>query len=136
MFTHETTLRVRYAETDKMNYVYYGNYAQYYEVGRVEAMRALGITYAWMENELQVMMPVMNANIEYLRPAFYDDLLIIRTSIPLLPEREIIFESVIVNEAGKVLNKGMIRLCFIDILTKKRIAIPDALLDKLIHYYG
>ena len=136
MFTHETSLRVRYAETDKMNYVYYGNYAQYCEVGRVEAMRALGITYAWMENDLKVMMPVMNANFEYLRPAFYDELLTIRTSIPILPEREIVFESIIMNEAGKVLNKGMVRLCFIDMATNKRIAIPEALLERLTGYYG
>ena len=110
MFTHQTSLRVRYADTDQMGYVYYGNYAQYYEVGRVEAMRSLGITYAWMEKEMATMMPVMNANFEYLRPAFYDELLTIETNIPLIPENEIIFESQIFNGNNKVDNKGMIRL--------------------------
>ncbi|HQW12913.1 MAG TPA: thioesterase family protein [Saprospiraceae bacterium] len=135
MFTHQTSLRVRYADTDQMGYVYYGNYAQYYEVGRVEAMRSLGITYAWMEKEMATMMPVMNANFEYLRPAFYDELLTIETNIPLIPENEIIFESQIFNGNNKVVNKGMIRLCFVDIKTKKRINIPSALLDKLISHY-
>jgi acyl-CoA thioester hydrolase len=118
-----------------MNYVYYGNYATYYEVGRVETMRALGITYAAMEDEMHVMMPVMNASFEYLRPVFYDELLRVETKIPILPEREILFESAIYNEKNKVVNKGLIRLCFVSTLTKKRISIPQVMLDRLITYY-
>lgn len=135
MFRHTTSIRVRYAETDKMNYVYYGNYATYYEVGRVEAMRSLGVTYATMEDDLHVMMPVMNASFEYLRPAFYDDLLRIETTIPILPEREIVFVSEIFNAQGKLLNKGVVRLCFIDTQTKKRIETPRILLEKLNEHY-
>ncbi len=135
MYSHSTSIRVRYAETDKMNYVYYGNYATYYEVGRVETMRALGITYAAMEDEMHVMMPVMNASFEYLRPVFYDELLRVETKIPILPEREILFESAIYNEKNKVVNKGLIRLCFVSTLTKKRISIPQVMLDRLITYY-
>ena len=93
MFEHTHQLRVRYAETDQMAYVYYGNYAQYCEVGRVEAMRSLGLSYAKMEAEWGVMMPVMKMEMEFKRPAFYDELLTIVTTIPELPDKEIIFET-------------------------------------------
>ena len=98
MFEHTHQLRVRYAETDQMAYVYYGNYAQYCEVGRVEAMRSLGLSYAKMEAEWGVMMPVMKMEMEFKRPAFYDELLTIVTTIPELPDREIIFETSTYNE--------------------------------------
>lgn len=135
MFEHTHHIRVRYAETDQMSYVYYGNYAQYYEVGRVEAMRSLGLTYASMESEYGVMMPVMKMEIEFLRPAFYDELLTIQTTIPFLPEKEIIFQSSIFNEKNKIVNKGKITLCFIDSTSKKRINTPDFLLEKMREFY-
>jgi len=135
MFEHKHQLRVRYAETDQMSYVYYGNYAQYYEVGRVEAMRSLGLSYASMETEWGVMMPVMKMEIEFLRPAFYDELLTLETTIPVLPERDIIFQSSIFNERNKIVNKGKITLCFIDSNTKKRVNAPEFLLDKMRQYY-
>lgn len=137
MYEHKHQIRVRYAETDQMQYVYYGNYLQYYEVGRVEAMRALGLSYAQMETEWDVMMPVMSANIAYLRPAFYDDLLTIVTTIPELPDREIVFQSTIYNELGKEVNKGTVVLCFVHKSGRKRISIPEQLLSKLKpHYEG
>ena len=76
MFTHETNIRVRYSETDQMRYVYYGQYAAYFEVGRVEAMRSLGIRYASLEEDHGILMPVMNMHVRYLRPAEYDELLL------------------------------------------------------------
>jgi len=118
-----------------MSYVYYGNYALYYEVGRVETMRSLGLSYALLENEVGVMMPVMKMDIEFLRPAFYDQLLTVVTSIPSLPEKEILFQSEIYNESNKIVNRGNVLLCFIDKSTKKRITAPDILLDKLREYY-
>ena len=98
MYQHRHAIRVRYGETDQMSYVYYGNYALYYEVGRVETMRSLGLSYAFFENEIGVMMPVMKMDIEFLRPAFYDQELTILTTIPELPGREILFQSEIFNE--------------------------------------
>lgn len=136
MFKHTHQLRVRYAETDQMSYVYYGNYAQYYEVGRVEAMRSLGLSYAQMEADWGVMMPVMKMEIEFLRPAFYDELLTMETTIPVIPDMDIIFNSTLSNERNKIVNKGLITLCFVDIKTKKRVSVPDKLLDKLKEHYG
>ncbi len=135
MFEHTHQLRVRYAETDQMAYVYYGNYAQYYEVGRVEAMRSLGLSYAKMEAEWGVMMPVMKMEIEFLRPAFYDELLTMVTTIPQIPDRDIVFESSIYNEKNKLVNKGKITLCFVNINTKKRVDVPEQLLEKMKAYY-
>ena len=135
MFELTHQLRVRYAETDQMAYVYYGNYAQYYEVGRVEAMRSLGLSYAKMEAEWGVMMPVMKMEIEFLRPAFYDELLTMVTTIPQIPGREIVFESSIYNEKNKLVNKGKITLCFVNINTKKRVDVPEQLLEKMKAYY-
>ena len=80
MFTSETQVRIRYSETDKMGYTYYGNYAQYYEIGRTELIRKFGITYKSLEDE-GIMLPVLSLNIKYIKPSFYDDLLTIKTSI-------------------------------------------------------
>ncbi len=92
MYEHQTTVRVRYAETDPMNVVYYGNYAQYFEVGRVESFRELGFSYKIIE-ELGIMLPVVELNIKYLRPARYDDLLTIKSQIKTLPtDHRIIFD--------------------------------------------
>lgn len=135
MYKHSHPIRVRYAETDQMSYVYYGNYAQYHEVGRVEAMRSLDLSYAVMENEIGVMMPVMKMEIEFLRPAFYDELLTVHTYIPDLPGKEIVFYSEIFNDRNKIVNKGTVTLCFIDRSTKKRITAPEMMLDKLRAYY-
>lgn len=118
-----------------MSYVYYGNYALYFEVGRVETMRSLGLSYAVMENEVGVMMPVMKMDIEFLRPAFYDELLTVKTAIPELPDREITFLSEIFNEKGKIVNRGHVTLCFVSKETKKRISAPELLLDKLRPFY-
>ena len=135
MYQHRHAIRVRYGETDQMSYVYYGNYALYYEVGRVETMRSLGLSYAFFENEIGVMMPVMKMDIEFLRPAFYDEDLTILTTIPELPGREILFQSEIFNENKKIVNKARILLCFVDKSTKKRVDAPPILLEKLREFY-
>ena len=77
MFSHTIQTRVRYSETDKMGYVYYGNYTHYYEIGRVETLRSLGIEYRMMEDDLHIFLPVKSLNVRYLRPAYYDDLITI-----------------------------------------------------------
>lgn len=84
MILHLTTIRVRYSETDQMGYVYYGNYAQYLEVGRVEWLRNLGISYKSLE-EMGIMMPVINLQLTYLKPAKYDDLLSLNTCLTKKP---------------------------------------------------
>ena len=84
MYSNEISLRVRYAETDQMGYVYYGNYAQYYEVGRVELLRSIGVSYKSLE-EMGYELPVVNFSINYLKPAHYDDNLILKTSLIEIP---------------------------------------------------
>ena len=91
MFIHETHVRVRYGETDQMGYLYYGNYAQYYEVGRAEAIRSLGISYKELEEDYGIMMPVMSLQMRFVRPALYDELLTIRTHLRHLPSERLHF---------------------------------------------
>ena len=134
MFQTETQLRVRYSETDRMSYVYYGNYAQYFEVARVEALRSLGITYKKME-EGGLLLPVLEYSIKYFKPAFYDDLLTIKTVIPKLPEARIYFEYETYNEAGTLLNKAITTLVFINAGNGKPTAAPEYLLEKMRDYY-
>lgn len=131
MFVSETQFRVRYGETDQMGYVYYGNYAEYFEVGRVEAIRSLGMTYRGMEEELGVMMPVKSLNIKYLRPVFYDDLITIKTMITSLPERNITFHSEIFNHEGVLTTGATVILSFVDIKLKQTTNIPEPLLNRL-----
>jgi len=120
----ETQIRVRYAETDQMGFVYYGNYATYYEVGRTEALRQLGTTYHTLE-ERGVLMPVVELKVQYIKAAMYDDLLTIRTIVPDVPDRNMVFYYEIYNEAGMLLNKGETTLVFISNETRKRVRCPE-----------
>ncbi len=134
MYISETTVRVRYAETDKMGYVYYGNYAQYYEVGRVEALRALGSSYKDMEDN-GIMLPVFLCDMKYIKPAVYDDLLIIKTTIRQIPTVKIIFEYEIYNQKNELLNTGSTSLVFIDMATNKICHAPSSFIDKIKKYF-
>ena len=85
MYSATTHIRVRYGETDQMGYLYYGYYALYYEVGRAESIRELGFTYRQLE-EMGIMMPVIELNSQYFRPALYDDLITVKTILKELPD--------------------------------------------------
>lgn len=135
MFTHETRLRVRYAETDRMGYVYYGTYAQYFEVGRVEALRSLGLSYRRMEED-GVMLPVHDLQVKYHKPAFYDDLLTVRTSIIELPSVRIRFAYEVFNEARDLLTEASTTLVFIDRATNRPRRAPEQLLALLAAHFG
>ncbi|MDN4166359.1 thioesterase family protein [Cytophagales bacterium LB-30] len=134
MFTHSTYIRVRYAETDKMGFVYYGNYSTYYEVARVESMRHLGINYKTMEDE-GILMPVIENSSRYIKPALYDDLLEVRLRIEKLPSVKIQFHYEIYNEAEVLLHTGTTTLVFLDTQTRKTVAAPSYILDKLSPYF-
>jgi acyl-CoA thioester hydrolase len=135
MFEYSTTVRVRYAEADPMNVVYYGNYAQYFEVARVEGLRSLGISYKSIE-EMGIMLPVVELNIKYLRPAKYDDLLTIKSYIKTLPtDHRIQFDQEIYNEEGKLLTIGVVKLYFMDNQLGKRAEMPLSLREKLAPYF-
>lgn len=134
MFEATTQIRVRYAETDKMGIVYYGNYPTYFEVGRVEAIRSLGYSYKQMEDD-GVMMPVVDMKIKYLRPAMYDDLLTIKTQVRQAPSHRIVFHSEILNAEGKILTKSEITLFFVSSKTFERIGTPKILMDKMVEFF-
>ena len=131
MFITETLIRVRYAETDQMNVVYYGNYAQYFEVARAESIRNLGLTYKEME-AAGVMMPVVEMQTKFLRPAHYDDLLTIKTIMRTLPvDHRILFEHEVFNQEKKLLTLGKVTLYFVKIGSFERTAMPEAMRNLL-----
>jgi acyl-CoA thioester hydrolase len=134
MYISETTLRVRYAETDRMGYVYYGNYTQYYEVGRVEALRQLGMSYKEMEDS-GIMLPVYTCNLKYHKPAKYDDLLLIKTTIKELPSVKITFDYEIYNQQNELLNTGSATLVFINVSSNKPCPAPKEFIEKIAPYF-
>ncbi|HEU4575842.1 MAG TPA: thioesterase family protein [Chitinophagaceae bacterium] len=135
MYTAETKIRVRYAETDQMGVVYHGHYFQYFEVARAEAIRQLGFTYADMEKS-GIIMPVVEVNARYVRPARYDDLLTIKTTLKELPvHHKIEFHQEVFNEKNELLATGRVILYFMEAATMKRHTMPDALREKIQPYF-
>lgn len=130
MLTHELKIRVRYGETDQMGYVYYGNYAQFFEMGRVEWLRNINTSYKSMENN-GVMLPVLNLNVNYLKPAKYDDLLTLKTTLKKIPSVKIEFDFEIYNEKNELLTTGFTSLVFIDMKRNRPMRCPDYLLEKI-----
>jgi acyl-CoA thioester hydrolase len=118
-----------------MGMVYYGNYAQFYEIGRTEAIRALGYTYKDIE-AMGIIMPVVETSSSFLRPAKYDDLITVKTILKTFPtEHSITFYTEIYNEANKLLNKGETTLFFIDASNMKKVHMPEPLAEKLkVHF--
>ncbi|MBV7532234.1 thioesterase family protein [Chitinophaga sp. sic0106] len=136
MFISTTTIRVRYGETDQMGYLYYGNYALYYEVGRAEAIRELGFTYRELE-EQGVMMPVAELNAKYFRPATYDNLITVKTILKELPKSsKIQFHSELYNEKGELLNVGVTTLVFVDVNTRQKSGLPEVLRERLAPFFN
>ena len=134
MFISELKLRVRYAETDRMGYAYYGNYAEYFEVARVEALREMGMNYKDMEDS-GIILPVYTFSVKYLKPAFYDDLLTIKCSIKEIPKVRITFFYETFNEKRELLNTGEVALVFIDKKLNKPMAAPQEFTDKIRKYF-
>lgn len=135
MFEAQTQTRVRYSETDQMKYVYYGNYAMYYEIGRVETLRQLGFSYNEMEKS-GVMMPVINMQTNYLQPGKYDELLTIKVKIPTHPKARILFEYEIFNEQDQLINTGETTLVFVNMETNRPCRVPDQLAKFLEPYFS
>ena len=126
MLTHSVNIRVRYAETDQMGYVYYGNYATYYEVARVETLRSLGLSYKLLEQE-GIMMPVVENKSKFIRPGKYDDLLTIKVLIEEMPLKKITFKYEIYNEQEKLINLGETILAFVNMKNGRAIDVPRAI---------
>ena len=126
MFIKEIELRIRYAETDRMGYAYYGNYATYFEVARVEAMRALGMSYKDMEDD-GVILPVAEFSIKYKKPAFYDEKITVRVTIKEIPKIRFKFYYETLNEKGELLNTAFTELVFVNKQTGRPMVIPNNL---------
>tara|TARA_B100000508_G_scaffold118450_1_gene98531 strand:- start:45786 stop:46205 length:420 start_codon:yes stop_codon:yes gene_type:complete len=125
-----TSLRVRYGETDQMGYCYYGNYAQYFEVGRVEALRKMGMSYRELE-ENGIMLPVSKYSVEYLFPAKYDDLLTITTYITKLDGVRLTFDYEIHNEDQRLVSKASTTLVFVNKETMRPSSPPESFIKLL-----
>ena len=134
MFQEEVKVRVRYSETDKMGYVYYGNYAAYFEVARVELLRNVGMSYKAMEDE-GIMMPVVDFHMRYMKPAFYDDELVIKTKIIQLPTSKIEFIYETYNQQGELLNIAETILVFVNMESGRPCRPPEVFIQKIAPYF-
>lgn len=133
MLFYRFSFRVRYGETDQMGVVYHGNYPQYLEMGRVEWLRALGISYKSME-ENGIMLPVISLQIKFIKSAVYDDLITVVTRLKKTPSVRIEFDYEIYNESTELLVEANTVLAFIDAKTKKPVKCPDYLMNKLLNH--
>ncbi|MFN8255158.1 MAG: thioesterase family protein [Bacteroidales bacterium] len=134
MVINDSKVRVRYGETDKMGYCYYGIYAQYFEIGRTDLMRKFGLSYRETE-ERGIMLPVLTLNVKYTKPALYDDELTIRTFLTKLPSVRIEFLYEIYNQNNELLTTAETTLVFIDSTSRRPIKAPDDFIDKLAPFF-
>ena len=134
MFSYSTKIRVRYAETDQMACMYHGNYAQFYEVGRVEMLRSLGMTYRGME-EAGIALPVTEFRSKYFKPARYDDEITVKVILTKLPATRMFFSYELYNESGTLINVGETTLVFVDAKTSRPCAPPQIFIDKVSSYF-
>lgn len=134
MYRHETEYRVPYPEVDRLNVVHHGHYAKYYEIGRIEAMRSLGWSYREMEDS-GIGLFVAEIRSKFLRPAHYDDILQIHTTIPEMPGRRILFETEILDQEGEICNIGTTKLLFVRRDKMKVCSMPGHLKTLLLPYF-
>lgn len=135
MIVTETKIRIYYEDTDQMGVVYYGNYARYYEIGRTEMIRDLGFTYKQME-ELGIMLPARSLKINYLKSAYYDDLLTVRTIVDTIPKVKFPIKTEIYNEKGELINSGEVVLVFYSSKTNKPVAAPKYFIDEMMKHFN
>ncbi|MBC7654787.1 MAG: acyl-CoA thioesterase [Oligoflexus sp.] len=134
MFEFETSLRVRYADTDQMGYMYYGNYAAFFEVARTEMLRSLGLTYKSMEQD-GVMMPVLELKSKYIKPALYDEVIKVKVIINQKPSVRIIFIYQLFNENNELIHLGETTLVFVDMKRNKPCLPPKNFMEKIETYF-
>jgi acyl-CoA thioester hydrolase len=131
MISQSTSFRIRYGETDQMGVVYHGNYAQFFEIGRIAWLRALGISYKNMEQN-NVMLPVVSLTCNFLKSAEFDDEITVKTTLKKIPTVKIEFEYEITNQNNDLLTTGYTTLAFINMTTKKPMRCPESILEKLL----
>lgn len=135
MISHEIELRVRYNEVDQMGFLYHSRYIEYYDMGRNELIRSLGVTQLELEKEHNVMIPVIELNIKYINAAYFDDILVVKTFIKELPHVKATFYAEIYRN-GVMINKMEVTLAFIDARTKKATRPPKKLMDAFAPYFN
>jgi len=134
MYKTTTKVRVRYSETDQMGYCYYGNYAAFFEVARVEALRELSMSYKQMEED-GIAMPVLEYQIKYYKPAFYDDELTIETTIEEMPKARIYFSYKTFNAKNELINEAKTSLVFVNKTTGRSCMAPEHFLKALERFF-
>lgn len=135
MYSYDSEYRVRYADVDQMGFMYYGNYAKLFEIGRVEALRNLNVRYKDLEDD-GIWMPVYENYSKYIEPAKYDELLIIRCKLLEMPRARIVFDTEIINETGKIIHKGVTTLVFINSSNQKITLCPSVIIEKLSPFFN
>ena len=135
MYTYEHQLRIRYADTDKMGYAYYGNYSRYYEIARVESLRTLGIRYSDLEDR-GVIMPVLENFSKYIKPATYDELITIKLMVKKFPGVRVKFEYEFYNEQDEIIHIGHTVLVFVDRETGKVTEMPEEIRNVLKPFFN
>lgn len=124
----EIQIRVRYGETDQMGVVYHGNYALYLEMGRIEWLRKMGVSYKKMEED-GIMLPVISMTLNYKKPARYDDVINVKTQLKKRPSAKIEFDYEITDERGQIITTATVVLAFIDMKTNRPVRAPKYILD-------
>jgi len=133
MITSENDIQIRYDEVDKMGYVYHGNYAKYYHISRTELLRKIGICDKEMENH-NIILPVTEMSIKYIKPIYYDDIITIKTSLHNIPTSRMKFHHVVLNHNNEVINQADSTVAFVDIDTRKPIRTPQFIVNKIKSY--
>jgi acyl-CoA thioester hydrolase len=133
MFSHQVSYRVCYADTDQMGYVYYGNYARFYEIARVETLRRIGVSYKVLE-DAGIGLPVYENYSKFHAPALYDDLLRIECTLLKMPSARIEFEYKIYNQSDALLHEGKTTLVFMDLVSKKVVKAPEWLISAIMKH--
>ncbi|MEN8224701.1 MAG: thioesterase family protein [Bacteroidota bacterium] len=130
MISSETKIQVRYDEVDKMGYVYHGNYARYYHISRTDLLREFGLSDKDLE-QLQLLLPVIELNIKYLKPVYYDDIITIQTILEGLPVSRMKFRHIVYNSDDEIINKASSTVVFVDSKSRKPMRAPKIIIDKI-----
>jgi acyl-CoA thioester hydrolase len=134
MITSENSIQIRYDEVDKMGYVYHGNYAKYYHISRTELMRDIGFSDKEFESH-NIILPIIELNIKYLKPIYYDDVITIKTYLRQLPDSRMTFEHEVRNVVGELINTASSTVVFVDNVTRRPMRAPAFFVNKLKLYF-
>jgi acyl-CoA thioester hydrolase len=134
MYSSETLIRVRYGETDRMGYMYYGHYPEYFEVSRTDMIRSLGLSYKEIE-DLGIIMPVRSLNVNYKLPAHYDEVLTVKSFLRKIPEIKLDIDYEIYNQQQQLICTGNTILAFVDTKTRRPRRAPDFFLEAVSKYF-